>query len=136
MQVCNSFRNIGEQFTPELGRSRIDLSDDALSALPQMYCLATSIMCRIAARNQPPRSSRWSKFTSVGSSIPSLAAISACVSTSSARERWSRVRHLAWLNPIGFRRASSFKRQLRAVSQKETNSLHIKFRHQNISLAR
>ena len=64
---------------------------------------------------QPASSSRCSNVTSDGSSIPRSAAISACVSMRSARDKCRSVRHFAWLSPIGLRRASSFKRHARAA---------------------
>src|SRR5438067_8519265 len=60
-------------------------------------------------------SKRCNNVTTVGSSTPSRAAISVYVSASGARDRCKRVRHFAWLKPIGLRRSSSFCRQARAV---------------------
>ena len=61
------------------------------------------------------RSKRCNSVTTVGSSTPSRAAISAWVSASPASYKCISVRHFAWLKPIGFRRSSSFCRHARAV---------------------
>ena len=60
-------------------------------------------------------SSRCSKVTRVGSSMPRSDAISACVKGPDAADKCINVRHFAWLRPIGFRRSSSFNRHARAV---------------------
>ena len=64
---------------------------------------------------QLSRSKRCNNVTTVGSSTPNRAAISACVRASCAIERCISVRHLAWLRPMGLRRWSSFCRHARAV---------------------
>ena len=47
--------------------------------------------------------------------MPRSAAISAWVNGPGATDKCIRVRHLAWLKPIGLRRSSNFSRQARAV---------------------
>ena len=57
---------------------------------------------------QSSRSSRCNNVTTLGSSTPSRAAISAWVSASPAIDKCISVRHFAWLSPIGLSRCVQF----------------------------